>query len=479
MPELSAEQIAQRALDLDLIDDRTYRAVCGEARNLDAAQFQQLLLRRELLTPYQLERLLKGERAGFFYGKCKAMYQIGAGTFARVYRGVHRDTGQVVAIKVLRRRFSDDNEKREQFYKEAEVGRTLRHPNIVGITDVGNERTSYYIIMEFVEGQTLREFLKVRKRLPPLDSVRLMADITRGLDYAFRRGISHRDLKASNVLVSSSGQAKLVDFGLAGVDEDTSDETLAGVDNPRTLDYVALERASGVHRDDNRSDIYFAGCIMYHMLAGQPPLEETRDRFKRLSTTRLFEVAPLREFCREIPPPVAAVVDKAMALDPKLRYQTPGEMLTDLTMLQTRLAEGGNMEGVQLAAVGAKQRVLMIVESNARIQDTLRTQLKQQGYRVLVTSDPQRPLQWFAGGMAPADCALFSTADLGEAALESFNAMAGNTDTARVPAVLLLGSRHRDWAEQARVSDHRATLTSPFKLQDLLDLLGKVLKPQA
>ena len=475
MAELSAEQIAQRALDLDLLDDRSFRDVAAESRNLDAAQVQQLLLRRELLTPYQLERLIKGERTGFFYGKYKVLYQIGAGTFARVYRGLQRDTKRVVAVKVLRRRFSDDAEKREQFYKEAEVGLTLRHPNIVAIEEVGNERTSYYIIMEFVEGQTLREFLKVRKRLPPLDAIRLMADITRGLDYAFRRGVSHRDLKASNVLVSSSGQAKLVDFGLAAVDPNMSDEALAGLENPRTIDYVALERASGVKRDDNRSDIYFAGCIFYHMLAGEPPLEETRDRFKRISTTRLFEVTPLKQRCRDVPPPLAAVVDKAMELDVKARYQNPGEMLADLTMLQSRLAAGETLETAQLGTGAGKQKVLMIVESNARIQDTLRTQLKQQGYRVLVTTDPQRPMQSFAGGMIAADCALFSTADLGEQALDAFNEMAAHADTARVPAILLLGSRHGQWAARARLSARHAALVSPFKLQDLLDLLTKLL----
>src|ERR1700676_661251 len=102
MAELSAEQIAQRAFDLDLLDDRGFREIAGEARNLDAAQFQQLLLRREVLTPYQMERLIRGDRSGFFYGHYKVLYQVGAGTFARVYRAAHRETNEIVALKVLR-----------------------------------------------------------------------------------------------------------------------------------------------------------------------------------------------------------------------------------------------------------------------------------------------------------------------------------------------------------------------------------------
>ena len=243
----------------------------GDARNTDAAGFQQHLLRRELLTAYQLERLLRGDRTGYFYGHYKVLYQVGSGTFARVHRAVHRETGKVVAVKVLRGRFSDDATKRDQFNKEAEVGQALRHPNIVAIYEVATERNSPYMVMEFIEGQTLRDFIRIRKQLAPIDAVRLMVDIVRGLEYAFRRGISHRDLKSSNVLVSAMQTAKLVDFGLAGIDPDMSDDVLAGQENPRTLDYVALERACNVTKDDNRSDIFFAGAIFYHMLAGKRP----------------------------------------------------------------------------------------------------------------------------------------------------------------------------------------------------------------
>ncbi len=136
MAEWTADEIAHRALELDLIDGRALQSVMGDARNTDAAGFQQHLLRRELLTAYQLERLLRGDRTGYFYGHYKVLYQVGSGTFARVHRAVHRETGKVVAVKVLRSRFSDDATKRDQFNKEAEVGQALRHPNIVAIYEV-------------------------------------------------------------------------------------------------------------------------------------------------------------------------------------------------------------------------------------------------------------------------------------------------------------------------------------------------------
>ena len=184
------------------------------------------------------------------------------------------------------------------------------------IYEVVSDSENHFLVMEFVEGRNLREFVKIRKKLEPVEATRLMIDITRGLRYAFEHGLTHRDLKMSNVLVST-GQAKLVDFGLAAIDDTLSDELLADMPNTRTIDYAALERATGVRKDDTRSDIYFLGCIYYHMLTGQPPLTETRDRLQRLSKQRFLDVVPIRKIEPNVPDSVALVVNKAMMLDPR------------------------------------------------------------------------------------------------------------------------------------------------------------------
>ncbi len=481
MAELSAEEIAQRAFELELLDDKSLREVRGEitGRHVESAEFQQLLLRRGLMTPYQMERLLRGDRTGFFYGRYKILYQVGAGTFARVYRSVHQESGQIFGVKVLRQRFVADPKKCEQFRQEAEVGLTLRHNNIVGIHEVGAERANQYIVMEFVEGQSLREFLKVRRRLELIDAVRLMSDIMRGLDYAAKRGISHRDMKSSNVLVSSSGTAKLVDFGLAGVDPESSDEALAGIENPRTLDYMALERASGMVNGDIKSDVYFAGCIFYQMLSGYPALEETRDRILRANKSRFLEVVPLKKYCPDMPGPVLAIAERAMELDPRQRYQMPGEMLADLLAVQKRLEEGNDLSSLNSLTLNSKQRTLMLVESNAKLQDVLRDQLKKNGFRVLVTADPQRPMQWTPGNQTAAECVLFSTGTLGESALQAFNDFGANTITSKIPAVLLLAAKHQDWAAQAKLAAHRVVINSPIKVPELIETLSRLLAAPA
>ena len=131
-------------------------------------------MRRELLTGYQWERIRNGYRNGFFYGRTKILYQAGAGSFARVYRAIAQNTGDILAVKVLRKRFSSDEAKCDLFLREGRMGLMLRHPGIVRIEEVGKEGSSSFITMEFVEGQTLRELVKIRKGI----------DIVRGIDLA-------------------------------------------------------------------------------------------------------------------------------------------------------------------------------------------------------------------------------------------------------------------------------------------------------
>ncbi len=496
MGELTAEQIAQRTLDLGLLDDRQLTGVWGDfgSRNVTADEFLQVLVRRELLTNYQVERLVKGERSGYFYGPYKVLYRVASGSFARVYRSVEPKTGKIVALKVLRRRYSDDPKETDQFYREGTMGQSLRHPNIVPIYDVVSQGMTHFIVMEFVEGHNLRLFVKTRRKIDPQESTKLMIDIVSGLAYAHDHGIAHRDLKMTNVLVSSRGQARLIDFGLAR-GEDMEDEDA----NPRTIDYAGLERATGVRRDDPRSDIYFLGCIYYNMLAGIPPLQDTKDRIQRLSRQRYMETAPIRNHDSELPRAVTKIVEKAMQIDADKRYQTPAEMYVDLSIAAKRMADGKDLEEAEetngetnneqlgterererwaaMLIPQEKRRVLMFVESNPRMQDIFRDGLKRSGYRVLLTSDPDRALSRFEDDEKAADCVIFSTGSLGSGAVKAFNALGENEATANVPAVLLLGESQKSWKKKAKFADHRVAVSMPIKLKQFRKLLTKLVPP--
>ena len=494
MSELSAEQLARRAFDVNVLNEHQLNAVWGEfgTRNVSADDFRNALLRKELLTNFQIEKLLRGDRGGYFYGDFKVLYLVGTGTFARVFRAVNVNTNRIVALKVLRRRWSDDPEKTEQFLREGQMGTSLRHPAIVPIYEVHSEKRSYFLVMEFGEGQNLRHFVRVRKKVEPMEALKLMLDVCGGLAYGFDLGVTHRDLKLSNILVSSRGRAKLVDFGLAAIGAgNMSDEKLSEVANPRTIDYAALERATGVRKDDKRSDIYFAGCIFYHMLSGVAPLRETKDRLQRLSITRFEEITPITQLAPELPVPLAIVVNKSMELNPSRRYQSPAEMVDDLQLAKRRIeqaAESG--EDLSVGTVGdvtehtlrpnadgessaeGHGKTILVVESDVGMQDVLRKQLKKQGYRVLVIGDPQRAVARFQDQNV-ADCVLFCANHLGDSAVRTFNEFGSLDRTRRIAAILLLGEKQHAWEEKAHTATHRGVLAMPVGMKTVRAAIKK------
>ncbi|HEX5472742.1 MAG TPA: protein kinase [Lacipirellulaceae bacterium] len=489
----TAEQLAQRALDVNVVDDAQLQGVWSELGSTNAPldAFQQVLLRRGLLTQYQLERLMRAEsRTGFFYGDYKVLYCVGAGTFARVFRAVHRTTGQMYAVKVLRSSLSNPKGMHPKtgkslklyidlFRREGEFGLKLKHPNIVELHEVYSHGATHYIVMDFVEGRNLREFYRANRKFGFVEAAHILEGVMAGLNYALQQhGITHRDLKMSNVLLSSEGEPKLVDFGLAGV-EGMEEEAIEGISR-RTVLYAGLERATGCRMDDPRSDIYFAGTIFYQMLSGQPALPDVRDR-QQAGKALYRDIKPILDIVPGVPLSLAMIVNKALEIEPDKRYQTPSDMLVDLKLSIKRLKEGkeSRTAGQELASSEGhdeqgQPRKLMIVESDVKMQDMLRELFKKNGYRVLVLSDPERAIQRFFEDSRAADVILFTTSSNGRAALEAFNRFGQESPIRDTPAVLLLDQNHRHWEEEAETNEHRAVANMPIKMRDLRGILLEV-----
>ena len=479
--QLSPEQFMQRVIGAGLADPLAVdqaRAELG-SQNITVPELCRVMQRRGVLTTLQTEKILKGDRTGFFYGEYKVLYLIGVGTFARVYRASRGDN-EAFAIKVLRKRFRDQSDQLEQFLREAQMGLRLRHPNIVSIYAVDPDIRNPYMVMEFVEGQTLRELVRLRGKVDPMTALKLLLDVCAALAHAATLGISHRDMKLSNVLVGSDGRAKLVDFGLASLADRSNPDQIADCPNARAIDYAALERGTGVRKDDPRSDVFFAGIMLYHMVAGRPALTETRDRLQRLNITRFMEIKPLHELMPDIPTPLSHIVIRATEFDPERRFQTAAEMHAEVKKAIDRIERGdkqtnsvGNGEAPRFeddegSVDEGEGRVVMLVESQVEMQDAIRDRLKSKGYRVLIIANPTRALARFVpGDTFPADLVIFSSAELGNLALEAHNLFASNEHTSEVPTIFLVDRRQERLVNEARRGVHRRLLPLPLKVREL------------
>lgn len=341
---------------------------------------------RHLLTPYQIAKLRKRDLEGLLLGRFKLLYRNASGSFARVFRGCSVDDGKMVGIKVLRSRWAEDPRKVALFKREGDLGKRLKHKNIVPIYEVGSDGNQHYLTMEFVEGGNFRELLKARGKFSPEEATRYAIDIAEGLEYALTVGLTHRDMKLTNVLLSAQGIAKLVDFGLAG-----QDASMKSIDDEvdRAVEYATLERGSGAPDNDPRSDLYFLGSIFYELLSGKPPYPSSKNKEDRRQYSRYSDVRPLREVDPTLPLNLTRIVDQLMCVNPYDRYQTPTEVLRDL---RATLGDQAPAASAPTAPSKPTAPTVLCVEDRIRHQDSLRQYFSKHGYRVLMMGDFQRAL---------------------------------------------------------------------------------------
>ncbi|TYB51775.1 Stk1 family PASTA domain-containing Ser/Thr kinase [Nonomuraea sp. PA05] len=257
---------------------------------------------------------------------------VGRGGMAEVYRARDIRLDRIVAIKTLRSDLARDHTFQARFRREAQSAASLNHPAVVAVYDTGEDVTDGtpvpYIVMEYVDGRTLRDLLRQDRRLLPERATELVDGILRALDYSHRGGIVHRDIKPANVMITRAGDVKVMDFGIARAMADSAATMTQTAQVIGTAQYLSPEQARG-ERVDARSDIYSTGCVLYELLTGQPPF--TGDSPVAIAYQHVREEPiPPSQIDPEIPQWADAIVLKAMAKDPAHRYQNAGEMRADI-----------------------------------------------------------------------------------------------------------------------------------------------------
>jgi len=257
---------------------------------------------------------------------------VGRGGMAEVYRARDIRLDRIVAIKTLRADLARDQIFQARFRREAQSAASLNHPSIVAVYDTGEDMaTGYavpYIVMEFVDGRTVRDLLQEGHRLLPERSLEIIDGVLRALDYSHQSGIVHRDIKPGNVMVTRNGDVKVMDFGIARAMSDAQATMTQTAQVIGTAQYLSPEQARG-ERVDSRSDLYSTGCLLYELLTGRPPFTGDSPVAIAYQHVRENPVPPSR-VDPDVPAWADAIVLKAMAKSPADRYQTAGDMRADL-----------------------------------------------------------------------------------------------------------------------------------------------------
>lgn len=306
----------------------------------DVDRFRRWLVGHHYLTDYQAGLLIKGHTHGFFIGDYKILDRLGRGRMAGVYKAVH-STGQIVAIKVLPPSKAKVPYLLSRFEREAKLAIQLKHPHCVRAFQMGVSDGLHWIVMEYLEGETLDDVIHRRRKLPPGEAVRLGWQILQGMQHIHEKQMVHRDLKPSNIMLSGARPSnapdttlqhnvKILDIGLGRMffdenaypeegpqDQLTGEGVLLG-----TPDYLAPEQARNARGVDIRADVYSLGCVLYHCMSGQVPFPDTNIINQIIRHSQ--EVArPLREFNPEVSDALQQVINIMMAKDANQRYATP------------------------------------------------------------------------------------------------------------------------------------------------------------
>lgn len=438
----------------------------------DSEEYFHLLERRQLLTNFQIERIRKGEVTGLVLGGCKLQYRNASGSFARVYRAVRIYNGAMIGVKLLRDRWSNDPATVQLFKHEGQVGKKLQHRNIVPIYDVGSEDGFHFITMEFVEGGNLRDFIKIRKQVDPVEACRYILDIAHGLAYAIdQHGITHRDMKTTNVLMSSQGIAKVIDFGLAA---DASFFNRPGSpDLAQAVEYTTLEKNTNAPQNDPRSDLYFVGTILYELLTGEPPYPRTRDVEERKRFGRYRDVRPISGVLPKLDWNVAGIVDRLLQINPAHRYQSAGELADEVDNVLKKLGHQTHQAKKPTKSF-SDTKTILCVEHRPKRQDVLREYFSKHGFRLLLMGDVDRAFNRIEKN--PPDAIILFEDAVGERAIQDFRRMLAMTKNQEFGAVLVLAADNSDKAESLNeISPSGQALTQPIRLRDLRKSLQAVL----
>jgi len=318
--------------------------------------------------------------------------RLGRGSQAVVYKCRQVDMDRIVAVKFLLTVHARDEKLRNRFIQEARQAAQLQHPNIVTIHEIRPYKDTFYIVMEYVEGGTVAELLKARKRFDVAEAIAIIRGTARGLAFAHSRGIIHRDIKPSNIMLTSEGVPKLADLGLARHMNDAGEEDGKAYGTPY---YISPEQVTGDPPPDHRTDLYSLGVTLYQMVTGRPPfVAPTPQEIMRMQV--LGRLPDPREFVPDLPQPLCWLLAKACAREPEDRYASVEDFMAALDQLELSETPADAAVAVEPGAAGRQFPRATVMDEESLGREVAKPT------RLSTAGGPPAQRLWIFGGAAAA-----------------------------------------------------------------------------
>lgn len=386
-----------------------------------ADEMAELLTQSGRLTTYQSQVLLEPECRPLLIGEYLILEPIGSGGMGTVYKAIHRRMKRIVALKVIRADLDQNPERLKRFEREVQTAARLSHPHIVTAYDAGESQGIHYLICEYIDGESLTQLVRESGPLDFADALHCLQQIAEGLNYAHSQGVIHRDIKPANILVDDQGDLKILDMGLARLQESSEDILTNGEQTELTssqifmgtIDYMAPEQARNTRLADHRSDIYSLGCTFYFLLTGKP-VYSGETTVERILAHKEQPIPRLSSVCNQVPTDFDAIFSKMLAKEPDERYSSVSDLLKDLQNFN--LSYDAEQTAMLPAAESADMQTEATTAAEAWASQTTREQPAVSDYTVMAGTTVQhqappagrrRGLIWGGAAVAAAVLLMF------------------------------------------------------------------------